>query len=188
MMTKLEERARLKCDQYWPSRGTEIYQICLENESKSPLIDFTAFAVTLLDATDYAYYTIRTFSLRKMAPTSNTGETASQNLNSSYTDGLENLQPLSESRQIKQFQFTAWPDCGAPQQPQPLLLFIRQVSQARNALEQQQVQRGQDSGIPANVVTSSVSARLGPTIVHCSAGVGRTGVCSLNFLFQRRFA
>ncbi|VDK36550.1 unnamed protein product [Taenia asiatica] len=175
MMTKLEERSRLKCDQYWPSRGTEVYQIYPENESKSPLIDFTAFAVTLLDATDYAYYTIRTFSLRKMAPTSTTDETTSQNLHSSYTDGLENLQPLSESRQIKQFQFTAWPDCGAPQQPQPLLLFIRQVSQARNALEQQQVQRGQDAGIPTNLAMSSASARLGPTVVHCSAGVGRTG-------------
>ncbi|CDI96853.2 receptor type tyrosine protein phosphatase [Echinococcus multilocularis] len=174
MMTKLEERSRLKCDQYWPSRGTEIYQICLENELRSPSIDFAAFAVTLLDATDYAYYTIRTFSLQKMAQTSATDKTTSQNPHNNYTDDTVNLQPLSELRQIKHFQFTAWPDCGAPEQPQPLLLFIRQVSQARNALKKQ-VHRGQKDGIPPNLVANSASVRLGPTVVHCSAGVGRTG-------------
>lgn len=25
MMTRLEERARIKCDQYWPTRGSDVY-------------------------------------------------------------------------------------------------------------------------------------------------------------------
>lgn len=25
MLTKLEERSRIKCDQYWPTRGTSVY-------------------------------------------------------------------------------------------------------------------------------------------------------------------
>ena len=27
MLTRLEERARIKCDQYWPTRGTESYGV-----------------------------------------------------------------------------------------------------------------------------------------------------------------
>ena len=27
MLTRLEERARVKCDQYWPMRGTETYGV-----------------------------------------------------------------------------------------------------------------------------------------------------------------
>jgi protein tyrosine phosphatase len=30
MMTKLEERQRLKCDQYYPSKGTEVYDNCMQ--------------------------------------------------------------------------------------------------------------------------------------------------------------
>ena len=51
---------------------------------------------------------------------------------------------------MRQFQFTAWPDHGVPDYPTPLLIFMRRVKAA----------------------TPSES---GPTIVHCSAGVGRTG-------------
>jgi protein tyrosine phosphatase len=48
MMTKLEERNRLKCDQYWPSRGTEIYG---------------SIQVTLTDFIELACYSIRTFTI-----------------------------------------------------------------------------------------------------------------------------
>ena len=32
-----------------------------------------------------------------------------------------------EKREIRQFQFTAWPDHGVPDHPSPLLNFIRRV-------------------------------------------------------------
>jgi netrin-G3 ligand len=48
MMTKLEERNRLKCDQYWPTRGTEIYG---------------AIQVTLTDFIELSAYSIRTFTI-----------------------------------------------------------------------------------------------------------------------------
>ena len=176
MMTKLEERSRIKCDQYWPSRGTEIYPIYPDGQPESSSAEYTAIAVTLLDSTDYAYYTIRTFNIRKMGPTGSAVEAEPQNLINSYTADMENYQPMSDFRQVKQFQFTAWPDCGAPEQPQPLLLFIRQVCQARNTMGQQQIQRSQENSVPGNVGTISAASRLGPTVVHCSAGVGRTGL------------
>lgn len=110
MMTKLEERTRIKCDQYWPSRGTETYGM---------------MNVTISEVQELATYCIRTFQVER-------------NGNS------------SERREIKQLQFTAWPDHGVPDHPAPFLQFLRRV-RALNPPE------------------------AGPLVVHCSAGVGRTG-------------
>ncbi|XP_028829973.1 receptor-type tyrosine-protein phosphatase delta isoform X27 [Denticeps clupeoides] len=109
MMTKLEERSRVKCDQYWPTRGTETYGL---------------IQVTLVDTVELATYCVRTFSL--------------------YKNGS------SEKREVRQFQFTAWPDHGVPEHPTPFLSFLRRVKACN----------------PPDA---------GPMIVHCSAGVGRTG-------------
>lgn len=52
MLTKLEERTRVKCDQYWPSRGTQTYD---------------QIQVTLVDTLDLAHYTIRTFRIQRVS-------------------------------------------------------------------------------------------------------------------------
>ncbi|XP_068879259.1 receptor-type tyrosine-protein phosphatase F isoform X4 [Aphelocoma coerulescens] len=109
MMTRLEEKSRVKCDQYWPSRGTETYGM---------------IQVTLLDTVELATYTVRTFAL--------------------YKNGS------SEKTELRQFQFMAWPDHGVPEYPTPILAFLRRVK-ACNPTD------------------------AGPMVVHCSAGVGRTG-------------
>ncbi|XP_029473569.1 receptor-type tyrosine-protein phosphatase F isoform X2 [Rhinatrema bivittatum] len=109
MMTRLEEKSRVKCDQYWPGRGSETYGM---------------IQVTLLDTVDLATYTVRTFAL--------------------YKNGS------SEKREIRQFQFMAWPDHGVPEYPTPILAFLRRVKACN----------------PPDA---------GPMVVHCSAGVGRTG-------------
>lgn len=41
----------MKCDQYWPARGTETYGL---------------IQVTLLDTVELATYTVRTFALYKV--------------------------------------------------------------------------------------------------------------------------
>ncbi|KAG5848133.1 hypothetical protein ANANG_G00095160 [Anguilla anguilla] len=56
----------------------------------------------------------------------------------------------SEKREVRQFQFTAWPDHGVPEHPTPFLAFLRRVKACN----------------PPDA---------GPMVVHCSAGVGRTG-------------
>ncbi|XP_013888307.1 receptor-type tyrosine-protein phosphatase delta isoform X1 [Austrofundulus limnaeus] len=109
MMTRLEEKSRIKCDQYWPSRGTETYGM---------------IQVTLLDTMELATFCVRTFSLHKSGS--------------------------SERREVRQFQFTAWPDHGVPEYPTPFLNFLRRVKACN----------------PPDA---------GPITVHCSAGVGRTG-------------
>ncbi|KAM4739996.1 protein tyrosine phosphatase receptor type Fa, partial [Anableps anableps] len=50
MMTCLEEKSRMKCDQYWPSRGTEAYG---------------TIQVTILDTSELATYVTRIFTLYK---------------------------------------------------------------------------------------------------------------------------
>ncbi|XP_016330012.1 receptor-type tyrosine-protein phosphatase S-like isoform X29 [Sinocyclocheilus anshuiensis] len=109
MMTRLEEKSRIKCDQYWPGRGTETYGM---------------IQVTLLDTIELATFCVRTFSLHKNGS--------------------------SEKREVRQFQFTAWPDHGVPEYPTPFLAFLRRVKTCN----------------PPDA---------GPIITHCSAGVGRTG-------------
>ncbi|XP_043570842.1 receptor-type tyrosine-protein phosphatase S isoform X27 [Chiloscyllium plagiosum] len=109
MMTKLEERSRVKCDQYWPSRGTETFGL---------------IQVTLQDTVELATYCVRTLTLDKIG--------------------------CSEKREVRQFQFTAWPDHGVPEHPTPFLAFLRRVKACN----------------PPDA---------GPMVVHCSAGVGRTG-------------
>ncbi|TRZ02638.1 hypothetical protein DNTS_000622 [Danionella cerebrum] len=101
MMTRLEEKSRVKCDQYWPSRGTETYGM---------------IQVSMLDMVELA----------------------------TYSNGS------SEKREIRQFQFMAWPDHGVPEYPTPILAFLRRVKTCN----------------PPDA---------GPMLVHCSAGVGRTG-------------
>ncbi|KAJ8374390.1 hypothetical protein SKAU_G00049700 [Synaphobranchus kaupii] len=80
--------------------------------------------VTLLDTIELATFCVRTFSLHKNGS--------------------------SEKREVRQFQFTAWPDHGVPEYPTPFLAFLRRVKTCN----------------PPDA---------GPIIAHCSAGVGRTG-------------
>uniref|UniRef100_A0A6Q2Y7C1 Receptor-type tyrosine-protein phosphatase F n=1 Tax=Esox lucius TaxID=8010 RepID=A0A6Q2Y7C1_ESOLU len=110
MMTRLEEKSRVKCDQYWPVRGTETYGM---------------IQVTMLDTVELATYSVRTFALYKVTI-------------------------IYEKREIRQFQFMAWPDHGVPEYPTPILAFLRRVKACN----------------PPDA---------GPMVVHCSAGVGRTG-------------
>ena len=52
MLTRLEERARIKCDQYWPDSGTATYG------------DLT---VTTVREDVLAFYTLRTFTLELLS-------------------------------------------------------------------------------------------------------------------------
>ncbi|KAL3319582.1 hypothetical protein Ciccas_001747 [Cichlidogyrus casuarinus] len=171
MMTRLEERARVKCDQYWPSKGQQLYPMYgpltgTKGSAISKAFITGAFQVTLKEANSYAYYTTRVLQIQKFGhPSEVTDKRLLQNMDTVDYQRNEGLVPVSEVREIRHYQFTAWPDYGAPDQAQPLLLFIRKVNQGRAAI-QQQIKLNSRTRAPPEV---------GPTVVHCSAGVGRTG-------------
>lgn len=62
----------------------------------------------------------------------------------------------AKSREVIQFHYTTWPDFCIPSSPIAFLQFLKQV---------------RDSG--------ALNSDVGPAIVHCSAGIGRSGTFCL---------
>ncbi|XP_072902730.1 tyrosine-protein phosphatase non-receptor type 2 isoform X6 [Hemitrygon akajei] len=75
-----------------------------------------------------------------------------------YTVRQLELQRTStgETREIYHFHYTTWPDFGVPESPASFLNFLFKV---------------RESGC--------LNSDCGPTVVHCSAGIGRSGTFSL---------
>ncbi|XP_074641439.1 receptor-type tyrosine-protein phosphatase kappa-like [Tubulanus polymorphus] len=118
MLTNLVELAKVKCEQYWPDEGMEVYG------------DIT---VEILEIERIPYMVTRKFRLSK-------GD---------------------KQKTIKHFHFIGWPDHGVPLFPSTMLCF-------------------------RNKVNSYKGKGSGPIIIHCSAGVGRTGTyIGIDYLLQQ---
>lgn len=61
-----------------------------------------------------------------------------------------------ESREIMHFHYTMWPDFGVPQSPTAFLQFLADVRQS-----------------------GTLDQSVGPPVIHCSAGIGRSGTFCL---------
>ncbi|XP_064605803.1 receptor-type tyrosine-protein phosphatase kappa-like [Liolophura sinensis] len=74
---------------------------------------------------------------------------------------LTHIKRKQEGQTVKQFHFTAWPDHGAPAHATALLDFRDKVNSCQTQVS-------------------------GPVVVHCSAGVGRTGTyIALDYLIAQ---
>ncbi|XP_032144631.1 tyrosine-protein phosphatase non-receptor type 7 isoform X2 [Sapajus apella] len=69
-----------------------------------------------------------------------------------YTVRQLTIQYQEECRSVKHILFSAWPDHQTPESAGPLLRLVAEVEESPEA-----------------------AARPGPIVVHCSAGIGRTG-------------
>ena len=72
-------------------------------------------------------------------------------VNRRATSSSESTAAAAE-RQIYHFHFLGWPDHGTPEDPGSVLSFLHDVNLKQEQLEDP-----------------------GPIVVHCSAGIGRTG-------------
>ncbi|CAN2389848.1 peptidyl-tyrosine dephosphorylation involved in inactivation of protein kinase activity [Pristimantis euphronides] len=82
----------------------------------------------------------------------------SEDIKSYYTIRVLQLENgnTQESREILHFHYTTWPDFGVPESPASFLNFLFKV---------------RESG--------SLNPEHGPIVVHCSAGIGRSGTFCL---------
>ncbi|XP_004408522.1 PREDICTED: tyrosine-protein phosphatase non-receptor type 2 isoform X1 [Odobenus rosmarus divergens] len=82
----------------------------------------------------------------------------SEDVKSYYTVHLLQLENINsgETRTISHFHYTTWPDFGVPESPASFLNFLFEV---------------RESG--------SLNPEHGPAVIHCSAGIGRSGTFSL---------
>ncbi|KAF6768182.1 hypothetical protein AHF37_07657, partial [Paragonimus kellicotti] len=204
-MTRLEERARVKCEQYWPENGNSTIvvgapsggggvlgtavsgvvspdqhrfapskvqesKLWLKDNSASALPPTISFRTNGFGLSDYSTDESTVFVNTQSLPEENCwningSDILGEAVYGDITVGLLDIMELAyytirtfvlhktgsaERREVRQLQFTAWPDHGVPNHPAPLLMFLRRVR----------------AECPPDV---------GPIIVHCSAGVGRTG-------------
>ncbi|PNF33815.1 Tyrosine-protein phosphatase non-receptor type 9 [Cryptotermes secundus] len=86
---------------------------------------------------------------------------------------LTNLK-TDERREVSHHQFTSWPDYGVPHSALAMLDFLDRVRQQQSKM------------VTALGDTWAGHPRGPPIVVHCSAGIGRTGTfCTLDICISR---
>ncbi|XP_029011980.1 tyrosine-protein phosphatase non-receptor type 1 isoform X1 [Betta splendens] len=151
MLNRVIEKGSVKCAQYWPHR-----------EEKDAVFEDTNFKLTLISEDIKSYYTVRQLELENLSVGSSFPSVfqIKRTFFSLSTLVLcldvHALLQTQETREILHFHYTTWPDFGVPQSPASFLNFLFKV---------------RESGC--------LNSDHGPVVVHCSAGIGRSGTFCL---------
>ncbi|XP_037723931.1 tyrosine-protein phosphatase non-receptor type 9 isoform X4 [Drosophila subpulchrella] len=124
MTTRVMERGRVKCGQYW-------------EPTEESSLEFGDYHVRTISVECNEDYMVASLELRNIK-----------------TD---------EIRNVSHWQFTSWPDYGVPSSAMAMLNFLQKVREKQAEL------------VNALGDTWAGHARGPPIVVHCSAGIGRTG-------------
>uniref|UniRef100_A0A672RQT9 Tyrosine-protein phosphatase non-receptor type 9 n=1 Tax=Sinocyclocheilus grahami TaxID=75366 RepID=A0A672RQT9_SINGR len=135
MTTRVVERGRVKCGQYWPLEAGR--------------------------TEDYGYFLVRNVHIEMF-----------QDFKLSHLE-LFNTQ-VRESRELSHYLYMSWPDFGVPKSASAMLDFQAHVKQRQEfSLRTLYPDWTGPPGGP-------------PVVVHCSAGIGRTGTfCTLDICLSR---
>ncbi|XP_058887979.1 tyrosine-protein phosphatase non-receptor type 9-like isoform X1 [Acipenser ruthenus] len=135
MTTRVVERGRIKCGQYWP---LEVGQ-----------------------TEEYGQFLIRNIHIEMF-----------QDFKLSHLEVYN--KETGESRDVAHYLYMIWPDFGVPKSASAMLDFRSQVKQHQEAAFQ--AFGSEWTGPPGGP----------PIVVHCSAGIGRTGTfCTLDICLSR---
>lgn len=108
MLTNLEEKSRVKADQYWPS---DIDVPTMEGKVE----------ITLLKSQQRAGFVVRQFKLRK---------TKKGTSKANFFLG----EFLREDRLVWQLHYTEWPDFGAPDSTEEMTELLRELDIRKKGL------------------------------------------------------
>eukprot|EP00927_Polykrikos_kofoidii_P025668 TRINITY_DN23028_c0_g1_i1.p1 TRINITY_DN23028_c0_g1~~TRINITY_DN23028_c0_g1_i1.p1 ORF type:complete len:347 (-),score=74.07 TRINITY_DN23028_c0_g1_i1:139-1179(-) len=148
MLTGLTENGVPKCQRYWP-----------EEVGKGGTIVAGDLAVTLLATEEVGEYVRNELEVRRRRSSNSSTLMRYISCGSSpcETPQQDEAQPpIQPSRHITHFWYNSWPDHGAPASVSGTLDLVWQV---RARAEE----------------TVDETGNMPPVIVHCSAGIGRTG-------------
>ncbi|TSO98543.1 Tyrosine-protein phosphatase non-receptor type 9 [Bagarius yarrelli] len=135
MTTRVVERGRVKCGQYWPLEAG-----CTE---------------------DYGYFLVKNVHIEMF-----------QDFKLSHLE-LYNSE-TGECREVSHYLYMSWPDFGVPKSASAMLDFRAEVKQRQE--------------LALRMIFPDWTGPPGgpPIVVHCSAGIGRTGTfCTLDICLSR---
>ncbi|KAL3318120.1 Tyrosine-protein phosphatase non-receptor type 3, partial [Cichlidogyrus casuarinus] len=158
MLTNTTERGRVKCHQYWPEE-LETFQFKFPAKKSSPAFELhvstisskESFSLSRLAHQDLLVLQQISKGIAERELTISRIKVAGPGV-SGFAVLTSHETQHEEYRKITQLQFMNWPDHGVPENSIDLINFIKHVKSLKDK-------------------------RKSPrTVVHCSAGIGRTGV------------
>lgn len=159
MTTRCVERSRIKCGRYWPAG---------EEAAKTETYD--NITVMVKDCMSFNDYVVTELLLKNHSPCL----------------GDKSSDPKTSARRVFHLQFLSWPDYGVPLSAAAMLDFMQAVReyQARG-LESLESTCTRGSG---DEVGKAWRGHVDgpPIVIHCSAGIGRTGTFIATDISTRR--
>ncbi|KAM3176133.1 hypothetical protein ACTXT7_007116 [Hymenolepis weldensis] len=161
MLTSIREQGRVKCHKYWPdvNQTSEFSWTHAKYSKSSSSVKCIQLRVSNIKEEVTADIAYRELQLQRVATTTKDMLNSSGLIRHRVTSFSSEKGPAilsgADVRRIVQLQYISWPDHGVPNNCSDLIAFVERM---RNLQE-----RGDSTC----------------AVVHCSAGIGRTGVVIL---------